>query len=54
MNKAEIKKEEQMIDKLIIEHGNNQISRDELGRNSWGLLHMITTSFPIVISPELR
>ena len=38
----------------LIEEGEHKISRSELGRMGWTMLHMMTGSFPEEITPELR
>jgi hypothetical protein len=46
MNRAEQRREEKMGERMIVEHGFNRISREELGKQSWTLLHTITATFP--------
>lgn len=38
----------------LIEEGEHKITRQELGRMGWTMLHMMTGSFPDEITPELR
>jgi mitochondrial FAD-linked sulfhydryl oxidase len=42
------------VDRLIIDTKLHRVSREQLGGQSWGLLHMITTTAPEKISPTLR
>lgn len=44
---------EEETKKLIIEKGEHQISRQELGKMGWTLLHMISGSFPKDIPADL-
>lgn len=53
MSRADQRREEKMGDRMIVEHGSNRISREELGRQSWTLLHTISATFPERISAEL-
>jgi hypothetical protein len=39
---------------MLIEEGEHQINRQELGRMGWTILHMMTGAFPEEITPELR
>jgi FAD-linked sulfhydryl oxidase len=38
---------------MIIEEGAHNVSRQELGKMGWTMLHMMTGSFPEDIPPEL-
>ena len=38
----------------LIEKGEHEITRQQLGRMGWTMLHMMTGSFPEEITPELR
>lgn len=49
-----MRREKKIIDRLLIEQGRHTITREQLGRKSWGHLHMITTTAPMQIEPEWR
>ena len=54
MSDEELRREKKIIDRLLIERGEHRITREQLGRQSWGFLHMVSTTAPDNISPELR
>ncbi|MCF6283470.1 MAG: bifunctional [glutamate--ammonia ligase]-adenylyl-L-tyrosine phosphorylase/[glutamate--ammonia-ligase] adenylyltransferase, partial [Candidatus Polarisedimenticolaceae bacterium] len=51
LQKQEMSEEQSQNDKnLIVGNDKRKVTREELGRNSWALLHMITGNFPENIS----
>lgn len=42
----QLNEEQAKTNDQLIENGKHEITREELGHNSWELLHMMTGSFP--------